>query len=344
MLARFLWTALIALLVFVIAGLFLPSRHHVERSIEIDRPASLVFSIVNNYRHFNEWSPWARRDPSARYEFSGPESGAGSRMSWSGDPGLVGSGYQEITYSKPFERVEMRLEFDDQGSAQARFLVSSTPAGALVTWAFDTDVTEQRGPLARLMGKYFGLFLEKWVGQDYEQGLQALKHYAESLPDADFSSVAIEVIDVQPLNILYVPGSSSQAAEDVAAALQEAFGEINRFIRENGIELTGQPMAITRSWDENGFSFDAALPVETLPAMVDGKIRTGQSPSGKAVRMTYKGPYANMLTAYEQLAAYMAAHDLEEGSVSWEHYISDPAVTPEDQLLTHIYFLLKQPE
>jgi effector-binding domain-containing protein len=47
-----------------------------------------------------------------------------------------------------------------------------------------------------------------------------------------------------------------------------------------------------------------------------------------------------MMPTYEKLAAYMGAHGLREGPVSWEQYISDPGVTPSDELITHIYFLI----
>jgi len=342
MLAKFSWTAFFALVAFIAAGLFLPSRYHIERNIKIERPASLVFSIVNNYRHFNQWSPWATRDPAAVYQFSGPESGPGARLAWSGDPRMVGSGYQEITRSDPFELVEVQLVFEGQGSARSRFRIQESGGATDLTWSFDTDVTEGRGPLDSLMGKYFGLFLERWVGQDYAQGLAALKIYAESLPATDFAGADIELVDAQPVNILFVSGNTSQAPEDVASALEDAFGEINKFIRKNSIQMSGQPMAITRAWDENGYSFDAALPVETLPESTDGRVQAGQSPAGRAVRLTHRGPYTQMLSAYDQLAAYMAANGLKEGKVSWEHYVSDPTVTPPEQLVTHVYFLLEQ--
>jgi effector-binding domain-containing protein len=41
---------------------------------------------------------------------------------------------------------------------------------------------------------------------------------------------------------------------------------------------------------------------------------------------------------YEKLAAWIAAHAMIEGRVSWEQYISDPGETPQDELITHIYF------
>ena len=103
------------LVIFVVTGFFLPTRYHVERSITVNRPAANVFALLNGYRTFNEWSPWAQRDPDAGYSVSGPASGVGARLSWSGDPRLVGTGWQEITLSRPFERIEMHLNFSAQG-------------------------------------------------------------------------------------------------------------------------------------------------------------------------------------------------------------------------------------
>ena len=49
-----------------------------------------------------------------------------------------------------------------------------------------------------------------------------------------------------------------------------------------------------------------------------------------------------MTPSYEKLAAYMAAHGLMEGSVSWEYYVSDPLHTASDDLISHIYFQIAQ--
>ena len=99
-------------------------------------------------------------------------------------------------------------------------------------------------------------------------------------------------------------------------------------------------MAITRAWDETGYSFDAAIPVESDLPPLSGRLESGLSPGGRAVRIVHRGPYGNILESYEKLAAYMAVRGLREGPLSWEHYISDPAQTPAGELLTHIYIQL----
>lgn len=342
MLKKILWVAGLALLAFLVTGLLLPARYHVERSITIERPVSVVFSLLDSYRSFNQWSPWADRDPEAEYRRSGPESGVGARLSWEGDPRLVGSGWQEITLSRPYERIEMTLDFGSQGQAVSYYELTELGQGTRLTWGFETDVTAGQNFLGALFGKYFGLFLEQWVGADYEQGLAALKRYAESLPPADFADADIAIVDVQGVDVLLVAAQSSQQADDVARALADAFGEITEFMTRHDIEIAGQPMAITRTWDERGYRFDAALPVDRLPETTEAPVRIGRSPEGRAVRIIHRGPYDDMLASYERLASYMAANGLVEGPVSWEHYISDPGEVPAEELITHIYVQLAE--
>ncbi len=177
---------------FIVTGFLLPKQVHIERSIVIERPPTMMFELLNSYRYFNEWSPWATRDPKAQFSVSGPESGVGARMSWVGDPQLVGSGWQQIVASKPYEQIDIKLDFDAQGIADTGYLLAAQGDATQVTWFFDSDLTEGVNFLDSFLARYFGLLFDRWVGGDYEQGLANLKKFAESLPVSDFSQLQIE--------------------------------------------------------------------------------------------------------------------------------------------------------
>ena len=342
MFIKIFYTVVIALIIFIVTGLFLPRTVHVERSIEIDLPDSTLFTLLNSFATFSTWSPWSERDPSIIYQYSGPASGTGARMNWSGDPRLSGSGWQEIIESKPSSLVRMQLDFEQQGRANSYFQIDPSASGALVTWGFDTNLVEGQGFFGSLLARYFGLFFDRWIGTDYEQGLVRLKAFAESLPATDFSGLEVEIVEAEPLDILYIVTDSRSEAGGVAASLAIAYQEITSFMAEHSIEIQAQPMAITRSWDARDYEFDAAIPVLTTDVELSGNVRAGKSPSGRAVRVVHRGPYDRMSPSYEKLSAYMAVHGLKEGRVSWEHYISDPGQTPADEIITHIYFLIEQ--
>jgi effector-binding domain-containing protein len=330
----------------VSVGLFLPRQVHVERHIEIQRPAATVFTVLNSYRTFRSWSPWSQRDPDAVYELSGPDSGRGAKMTWAGDPRMVGSGWQEITESTPDSLVRMHLEFEQQGGADSYFRIDETGGGVIVTWGFDTDLLAGQGWLGGVLARYFGLFFDTWIGADYEAGLSNLKTLLEAMPAADFSDLEVEVMEVQPQSILYVTGTAGGESEDLSASLAAAYQEITGFMAENAIEMAAQPLAITRVRDDRRYDVEAAIPVVLdNPAQLQevaaaGRVRIGQSPAGRALRVIHHGPYDQMAPSYEKLSAWMAAHGMGEGRVSWEQYISDPRETADADLVTHIYFLL----
>jgi len=164
--------AVVVLAAVVIAvGLMLPSTVHVERRTIIAAPAAAVFPYVNNYRLFNAWSPWAKKDPDTRYTFSGPESGVGAKLGWASK--AMGDGSQEIVESETDRRVKVALDFGGMGKATATYTLQAEGGGTQVTWGFDEDFGNN------LLARYFGLLLERFIGEDYEQGLANLKAVVE---------------------------------------------------------------------------------------------------------------------------------------------------------------------
>lgn len=159
---------------FVAVGLMLPDRVHIERSTDINASADKVFALVNNFREFNKWSPWAKLDPDTQYTFSGPDSGVGAMMSWQSTHANVGSGSQRIVESEPHKHVGVTLNFSDQGLAMATYDLASQDSNTKITWGFSMDLGAN--PIAR----YFGLFFDGMIGSDYERGLAALKTLAEN--------------------------------------------------------------------------------------------------------------------------------------------------------------------
>jgi hypothetical protein len=57
MLKRGLVILVVVLIVLAIIGLLLPRTIHMERSVSIDRPASLIYATVNSFQLFPPWSP-----------------------------------------------------------------------------------------------------------------------------------------------------------------------------------------------------------------------------------------------------------------------------------------------
>lgn len=264
-------------------------------------------------------------------------------MSWSGDPRLVGSGWQEITASTPWSLVGLQMQLDQVGKATSYYRIREGEDRIDLTWGFDMNLVEGQGFFSGLLVRYFGLFFDRWIGADFEAGLARFKAYAESFPAADFSNLEAEIVQAEPMDILYVTMGRRESAEGIAAGLASAFSEISALMADQSIAMQSQPMAITRAWDEANYRFDAAIPADTAGVELSGNVQAGKSPGGRAVRVVHRGPYDTMAESYAQLAAYMAVHGIAEGRVSWEQYVSDPGQTAPGETVTHIYFLIEDP-
>jgi uncharacterized protein YndB with AHSA1/START domain len=131
-----LYTIGFLLVVAVVGAYFLPDRVTMERSIVIDRPPSMVYPMLDGFARFNEWSPWAEKDPATRYTYEGPARGVGAKLAWASESSDVGVGSQTITAIDPGKRIEVRLDFGPMGTPQAHFALAPEGKGSTrLTWA-----------------------------------------------------------------------------------------------------------------------------------------------------------------------------------------------------------------
>lgn len=181
----------VAVVAFVLGGFLLPKQTVVERSALIESDPATVFEYVNNLEKFHSWSPWADMDPNMQLEFSGPESGVGSSMSWSSEVPQVGNGLQQITVSEPPRRVVTVLEFDGKGNNESEFELIPEGNQTKVIWRFRADFGSN--PVSR----YVGLALDDMLGQHYDRGLEKLEHVVENLPAIITEEVRYSVGDTR---------------------------------------------------------------------------------------------------------------------------------------------------
>lgn len=171
---RLIVTLLFAAAVLTAVSFLLPREITVTRETRIDAAPAAIFPLVNSLQRTAEWSPWADLDPEMTVTYSGPDAGVGNRMTWSSENERVGSGSQEIMISEPDERVETAVDFGGMGSATSWIVLAPDGDATKVTWGLLTDAGHS--PVARWMG----LMMDRWVGADYEKGLERLKTLAEA--------------------------------------------------------------------------------------------------------------------------------------------------------------------
>jgi Polyketide cyclase / dehydrase and lipid transport len=161
--------------VFAIIVALRPDEFRIARSTTIDAPPELAFAQVNDFHRWQQMSPYAKLDPSARYSFDGPQTGPGASLAWSGN-GKVGEGRMSIAESRANALVRMNLEFLKPFKANNTAEFTFEPEGerTKVTWS----MSGRSGFMCKAMGLFVSV--DKMCGAQFEEGLANMKAIAEA--------------------------------------------------------------------------------------------------------------------------------------------------------------------
>ena len=174
MLTIVLLVLLTAIIAFLVIAYMQPDEFRVTRSIRMKAPPQIPFDLVNDFRKWAFWSPWAKLDPAAKNHFEGAPVGTGSIFSWDGNR-HVGAGRMTIEESYPSKSIKIKLEFFKPMKGLCTADYTFKPEGEL------TEVTWSMHGKNNLMDKAMSLIMncEKMTGGMFEKGLAAMKDIAE---------------------------------------------------------------------------------------------------------------------------------------------------------------------
>jgi uncharacterized protein YndB with AHSA1/START domain len=164
--------ALIAVFFIVVATR--PATFEIKRELLINAPPEVVFAQVNDFKSWQAWSPWEKKDPTMKRTWGDVPAGVGASYHWVGNKD-VGEGSMTIIDSKPGEHILLDLEFITPWAAKNRtaFDFAKTGAGTTVSWV----MSGANGFGAKAMSMFMDM--DKMVGPDFEQGLANLKTISE---------------------------------------------------------------------------------------------------------------------------------------------------------------------
>jgi len=130
--------------------------------------------------------------------------------------------------------------------------------------------------------------------------------------------------------------------EKMVELMNTGYPKLMGYIAEQGRQIAGAPYCCYTNCSEDFSRFDMELGIpvnEVVPAV--GEFFMSQTYEGKAIATTHKGTYKEIETAYTALMDYAKENSLELTGVYYDHYISNPADTPESELLTQVVFPIK---
>jgi effector-binding domain-containing protein len=149
-----------------------------------------------------------------------------------------------------------------------------------------------------------------------------------------------EGVTLPERTIVYLKGTSKW--DGAFDTLIDAFKSLHDYLDKAGIKPAGPAMTIYTQTDDAGFSFEAAVPIATVPANPPkGDIAIGKAPSGKALKFVHRGSYDAMDSTYEAITNYLDDKHLDAQDLFIEEYTTDPVKTDADQLVINVFIPIK---
>ncbi len=330
------WLGILLLLIItlvIVIPLFLPSNFHVERSVQIERSQDLVFQTAVDMNQRANWDPWIEMDPDAEIKVHMRPEIIGSGYSWKGD--IIGEGKITIREFIPNELIKSEIEFIAPQSMKSDVIwhFEKAKEGTFITWAFE-------GTLSYPIERWFGLFMDKSMGPQFEKGLSNFKTIVEKLPDP-----VGRTGDIQEYNFKGIVAVSLQEKcnmNKITNRMFDMYTTLMAFLKNENIEISDAPFAIYHPCEDEGFVIlECALPISEKIDTKDN-IKLIEIPAGKTIMASHFGHYNTVQTTYKTIQKYITDNELEVEGVPWESYITDPTKErDQNKWETKVYFPIK---
>ena len=304
----------------------------IESSVVINKNSQEVHRVLGDFKEWLPWSPWLYMEPEAHLDYRGQAGQIGHGYVWTGD--LTGAGGMTMTRCDP-ERLEMDLQFIKPFKSQAKvgFTVREQGADQIsVTWDMASSLP------------FFMFFMvstmKAMITSDYERGLRLLKDYVETgvIPT---KSEVVGIVDVPGQHFIGVTAETSMA--DIGQFMENSMSTLSEYTQSNDLTPKGPPLTV---YDKMMISKQRCVctvahsisDAENLPPPIP-PIVAGQIQSCRALKVIHKGRYDHLGNAWSTAIANQRAQKLKPSKTQppFEVYISDPAKTAAEELITEIY-------
>jgi hypothetical protein len=175
MLKKILLVVVALLAILVVLGFTQPADYRVERSLVMAAPPQAVYDQVADFRKWQAWSPWTKRDPGMKTTIGGTPAGKGATWRWEAAED-AGTGSMTITEATAPGAIAIDLVFSEPFESRVKVGFGFKPEGA------GTHVTWWMSGTHNFVGRMLCVFMDmdKMVGRDFEEGLASIQAIVEA--------------------------------------------------------------------------------------------------------------------------------------------------------------------
>ena len=328
---RILLIILCIALVVISIGFILPRTIHVERTMSLNASKKTVFNQVNTLENWVRWFPLVKMDTAVQLVFSGPVAGVGAKLKWLSSDKNVGNGSVSIISGFSSDSLEVVFDFAEKGKSTGRFRFIKENQNTNVSVRIESDLG--MNPLSR----WFGLFSDRLIGPDIEQGLFNLNHLVQETK----TMYGFEITDCEVPSRILISARDTASNETVTLKISQMYKKISTFLKSRNISPIGNPIVVFHNYANRIFDIEAGLPVPAIILVPEGLI-CSEKASQRTAMIKYVGSYNMISTAYDALQIFISNNELEVNGPGWEEYITNPTIEADsNKRQTYIYYPIK---
>jgi effector-binding domain-containing protein len=316
------------LLLYMVLALFGPKHIDLQRSISIDRNLELIRPELEDYKAFHDhWSPWTAKDTAMEVNYTGTPGLAGHKYTWKGNS-EVGEGSMEIVGWNGDSLIE-RLGFGGNANTKAYYVLTEEKTGSQLVWGISMDIGFFMRPILLFVP------MEKFLGKDFETGLENLKKVVEAKPK-DALVYKIETLEWPA--VTYAGKKETVMFADLSSFFGKHYVNI---MKDPAVTSQSAPTAIFINYDAAAGKTEVMACVQVPHGRQFEKWDTANYPASKVFKIAYYGAYDKIGKAHDQLGKYFANHQLKNRAVM-EEYVTDPSKEADtNKWLTNVFYLVQ---
>lgn len=347
---EFLISLAIVAVLFVTVGVFLPSERSVSQEVETNRRQTIVFDVVNSFVRFRDWNVLPARDPAIDLKLSGPVSGKGARIDYVSKEKGIGAGHWVISDSKPRTQVDFAIENEHWGDNKKSSIKLETTGrnnrNVKIIQTYEVDYGWN------LIGRYAGLYVNSFVGEDIKIGLARLTHMLAGIPNQDYAQANnrisdLEVAGLPAQNVLIVNSGGIARNDDAIIASMKSNQEwIKRVMDANDLEAVGPLRVSTVELARENYNFDLVQAVRKkgstgdatqINVSLQGPVKYELQPAQRVARAKFTGYFPELESVRNAVRAWALVHGHEVTGRYFEDYTGgiDPAFTESGEFIVN---------
>jgi effector-binding domain-containing protein len=326
-LLRILFVLLFVIVGIVIAGFFLPSKHQIVVKKQIDVPRSIVYSLVNDFDRWNDWSPWMKKDKNMQVTLGDISSGKGAAMTWKSK--VFGNCSANIYHSVPTESVAVDFDFGTKSKTTLLFYIDPTDEGSLLNWTVDLTHLS-------IWERYFILFNKDGMKSLIESGANSLDSLSRTYSRNRIAEIAVEEFKAQS-TIMMV---DSVRPGIVSKRISEMNSEIKNFFEKRNLVIEGKPyMLLFGSVNDSLVKIASAFPIAEK-TWVWKSLQNYEMPATKVVTVSHFGYPTDR--AHRAILKYIEENKFEQNGIPFEQSLYDSSVNTDTvNWETKVYYPVK---